>query len=128
MGTRMVSSLESPVHDNYKMAILNGDEQGTAFLSRFGSPAFRVIRTEKVSVLEHDEKVGMDTLGSILDLYFGGDMEASIAMAGQVMGRIDTIMPVRQILEETMEEFHETIERVAALAHTMPRPRVPAQR
>ena len=31
MGTRMVSALESPVHENYKRAITEGDEQGTAF-------------------------------------------------------------------------------------------------
>ena len=116
MGTRMVSSLESPVHENYKRAITEGDEQGTVFLSRFGSPAFRVIRTGRTAALERAEAVGMDELGGILDLYFGGDMEASIAMCGQVMGRIDSVKPVRQILEETMAAFETTIARLAAIA------------
>jgi enoyl-[acyl-carrier protein] reductase II len=113
MGTRMVSALESPVHENYKMAIVNGGEQDTAMLNRFGSPAFRVIRTNRVAALERDEKVGMDQLGGILDLYFGGDMEAAIAMAGQVIGRIDSVRPVAEILQDTMREFHEIIQGLA---------------
>jgi enoyl-[acyl-carrier protein] reductase II len=122
MGTRMVSSLESPVHINYKMAIVNGDEQGTAFLNRKGSPAFRVVRTAHAAALEERDPIGDNALGNLLDLYFGGDMEASIAMAGQVMGRIEEIKPVRQIIEETMEEFHAIVGRLGELAATMARP------
>ena len=36
-------------------------------------------------------------------------MEASIALSGQVAGRIDTVKPVKQIIAETMAEFDETI-------------------
>ena len=122
MGTRMVSALESPVHENYKRAITEGDEQGTAFLNRFGSPAFRVIRTNRVAELEREEKVGMDQLGGILDLYFGGDMEAAIAMAGQVMGRIDAVKPVREIIEETMGEFHATVAKLQRSASALRSP------
>jgi len=43
------------------------------------------------------------------ELYFGGDMEASIALSGQVAGRIDSIKPVKQIIRETVEEFFSTI-------------------
>ena len=38
MGTRMVSALESPVHDNWKNAIVDAEETGTVFLNRFHSP------------------------------------------------------------------------------------------
>ena len=47
MGTRMVSALESPVHDNWKNAIVDAEETGTVFLNRFHSPALRALRTEK---------------------------------------------------------------------------------
>jgi enoyl-[acyl-carrier protein] reductase II len=45
----------------------------------------------------------------VLDLYFGGDMEAAIALSGQVAGRIDTVKPAKQIINEVMEEFHDVM-------------------
>ena len=44
------------------------------------------------------------------ELYFGGDMNASIALTGQVAGRIDGVRPVADILEDIAREFHETLE------------------
>jgi enoyl-[acyl-carrier protein] reductase II len=34
-------------------------------------------------------------------------MEASIALSGQVAGRIDSVKPVAQIIAETVAEFEE---------------------
>jgi enoyl-[acyl-carrier protein] reductase II len=36
-------------------------------------------------------------------------MEASIALSGQVAGRIDSVKPVAQVIKETMDEFESTI-------------------
>jgi enoyl-[acyl-carrier protein] reductase II len=111
MGTRMVSAAESPVHENWKTAILNARETDTVFLNRFGpGPALRALRTEKTTRFEKEppENV-MGEFGRALDLYFGGDMESSIALSGQVAGRIDAVKPVAQIIAETMAEFEETI-------------------
>ena len=58
----------------------------------------------------------MEEFGTAMDLYFGGDMEASLALGGQVMGRIDEVKPVAQILRETMEEFYEVAARLGSLA------------
>jgi enoyl-[acyl-carrier protein] reductase II len=40
-------------------------------------------------------------------------MEASIALSGQVAGRIDSVKPVRQIIDETVQEFHATVQDMA---------------
>ena len=40
----------------------------------------------------------------VLSLYFGGDLEASIALSGQVAGRIDAVRPVREIIRECAAE------------------------
>jgi nitronate monooxygenase len=111
MGTRMVSSAESPVHQNWKDMILAAKETDTVFLNRFGpGPALRALRTEKTTQFEKAPPPNiMGEFGNALDLYFGGDMEASIALSGQVAGRIDAVKPVKQILEETIAEFDETI-------------------
>jgi enoyl-[acyl-carrier protein] reductase II len=116
MGTRMVSSKESPVHDNWKQAILRAQETDTVFLNRFGpGPALRALRTEKTTRFEKEPPDNvMSEFRQALDLYFGGDMEASIALSGQVAGRIDAIKPVAQIITETIAEFEKTVGAMAA--------------
>ncbi|MDA1075898.1 MAG: nitronate monooxygenase [Proteobacteria bacterium] len=115
MGTRMVSSLESPVHQNWKDAIVNAKETDTVFLNRAHSPALRALRTEKTTRLENQtETNAMTEFGTALDLYFGGDMEASIALTGQVCGRIDSVRPVAEVIAEVREEFFATIGALAA--------------
>ncbi|MFL5295486.1 MAG: NAD(P)H-dependent flavin oxidoreductase [Phenylobacterium sp.] len=116
MGTRMVSSAESPVHQNWKDMILGAKETDTVFLNRFGpGPALRALRTEKTTRFEKEPPENiMGEFGRALDLYFGGDMEASIALSGQVAGRIDEVKPVKQVIEETMAEFEAVIGDLAA--------------
>jgi enoyl-[acyl-carrier protein] reductase II len=114
MGTRMVSSAESPVHENWKRAVVEARETDTVFLNRKHSPALRALRTEKTSRLENEPEVNaMAEFGRALDLYFGGDMEASIALSGQVCGRIDAVRPVAEILAEVREEFFQTVGELA---------------
>ncbi len=110
MGTRMVSALESPVHDNWKNAIVDAEETGTVFLNKFHSPALRALRTDRTTAMEKtiDENV-FGQFGDAQSLYFGGDMEAAVALSGQVAGRIDEIRPVADIIEETAREFFDTI-------------------
>jgi enoyl-[acyl-carrier protein] reductase II len=48
-------------------------------------------------------------MGRALDLYFGGDMEASIALSGQVAGRIEAIEPVASIITRMVREFREVV-------------------
>ena len=116
MGTRMVSAAESPVHANWKQAILDAKETDTVFLNRFGpGPALRALRTEKTTAYEKDAPANiMGEFGKALDLYFGGDMEASIALSGQVAGRIEEIKPVARIIAETVAEFEATIKDLSA--------------
>jgi enoyl-[acyl-carrier protein] reductase II len=114
LGTRMVSAAESPVHHNWKQAILDAKETDTVFLNRHGpGPALRALRTEKTTHLEVAPDGDIRTeFARALDLYFGGDMESSIALSGQVAGRIDEIKPVAQIITEIMEGFHTTVEKL----------------
>jgi enoyl-[acyl-carrier protein] reductase II len=106
MGTRMLSAAESPVHDNWKHAILEARETDTVLLNRGGKgPALRALRTERANRLEFDppEQVSAE-FRRVRDLYFGGDMEAAIALSGQVVGRIDAVLPVREIIESTVRD------------------------
>ena len=110
MGTRMVSANESPVHINWKNAIVAAEETDTVFLNRAHSPALRAMRTEKTTRLEFAVETNvMSEFGNAQDLYFGGDMEASIALTGQVCGRIDSVRPVAEIISEIREQFFEVM-------------------
>lgn len=109
MGTRMVAALESPVHDNWKNAIVNAAETDTVFLNRFGRPGLRALRTERTTKLEHDDQVGMEHFAGTQQVYFGGDLEAGIALTGQVAGRITDIAPVQDIIWGTVREFRERV-------------------
>lgn len=109
MGTRMVSAAESPVHENWKQAIVAAEETDTVFLNRKFGPGLRALRTENSEALEYADHNVMGEMGKAMDLYFGGDMNASIALTGQVAGRIDGVRPVDEILRSIVAEFHEAI-------------------
>jgi len=114
MGTRMVASAESPVHPNWKQAIVDAAETDTVFLNQFSKPALRALRTAKTSRLEHEHGPQiMAEFGRSQDLYFGGDMEASIALSGQVCGRINSVEPVARIIGDTVAEFEAVMARLS---------------
>jgi enoyl-[acyl-carrier protein] reductase II len=105
MGTRMVSSAESPIHGNWKQAIVDAEETGTVMLNRHTSPALRALRTERTESLEFDtEHNAMELFGRAMDLYFGGDMNAAVALGGQVAGRITEVRPVADIIRECADD------------------------
>ena len=56
----------------------------------------------------------MGDFGTATDLYFGGDMNSSVALTGQVAGRIESVRPVREVIEEVRDEFFETVNSMAA--------------
>ncbi len=117
MGTRILSSTESPVHQNWKDAIINADATDTVFLNRDGpGPALRALRTDRTTRIEKDgvENIFGEFAGT-QDVYFGGDLEAGIALTGQVAGRIKTVRPVADILNETMQQFEATVTRLNGL-------------
>jgi enoyl-[acyl-carrier protein] reductase II len=115
MGTRMVSAAESPVHDNYKQLIVGSAETSTVMLNRFHKPGFRVLATPYSEAREQTtDQIPMAPLDGLLSLYFGGDLDAAFAFGGQVAGRIDGVRPVKEIIERTIEEFHDTVRALAA--------------
>ena len=111
LGTRMVSAAESPVHQNWKDAIVAARETDTIFLNRQGpGPALRALRTERTTKLELEPTDNIfGELARAKDLYFGGDMEAAVALTGQVAGRIDSVRPVKDILDSIMAEYRQAV-------------------
>jgi enoyl-[acyl-carrier protein] reductase II len=105
----MVAAQESPVHENWKNAIVNAAETDTVFLNRFGRPGLRALRTERTTRLEREDQVGMDQFARTQEVYFGGDLEAGIALTGQVAGRITEVLSVETIIHDTVNQCRERI-------------------
>ncbi|MGL5837502.1 MAG: NAD(P)H-dependent flavin oxidoreductase [Sphingorhabdus sp.] len=116
MGTRFVSSAESPVHQNYKQAILDAKETGTLVLNRKATPCVRALKTERTSAIHDAGFMPADIFTRIKELYFGGDMEAAIALAGQTSGLIDQVKTAKQIVDDTVAEFHMIAARMGGTA------------
>jgi len=114
MGTRMLSCLESPVHDNWKQAVVAARETDTVFLNQQSRPALRALRTQRTAALEPLGKFNvMENMAGIPQLYFGGDMEAAIPLSGQVCGRIDEVISARQVIDETVAGFEQVVTALA---------------
>ena len=115
MGTRFVSSLESPVHDNFKNKIINSGIDGTYILNKKSKPVIRALKTDLTKDIDEKGEMDMTALMNIKDLYFGGDMEAAPALSGQSSGLIDEIKPVKQIIDEIVKEFNSICDSMSEL-------------
>jgi len=105
MGTRMVATQESPIHQNWKNAIVAASETDSVLLNRHAAPSLRVLRTERSNALEFDlTSNAMEHMARHQELYFGGDMDAALALGGAVAGRIDSVEPVADVLTSCSNE------------------------
>ena len=116
MGTRFVSCSESPVHANYKNAIVAAKETGTWILNKKSTPCIRALKSERTRLIHEAGLMPPDTFKGIQAVYFGGDMEAAPALAGQTVGLIDAVRSAQDIIEQTVAEFFTITARLGALA------------
>ena len=107
MGTRFVSSKESPVHENFKNSIIDANEQGTWILNKKSKPCIRALKSDFTEKIHEIGVMEMSQMSGIQKLYFGGDMNAAPALSGQSVGLIDEVKSVSDIIEETIGEFNE---------------------
>lgn len=108
MGTRMLASRESLVHANFKNAIVDANDSGTALLDLPGNPTMRVLRAGLAArVADHDPETQL--LGKVTDLCFDGDMDASVANTGQVSSRIAELLPVAEIVRRTWGDIEAAL-------------------
>jgi nitronate monooxygenase len=114
MVTRFVATVEAPVHDNVKRAIVAASERDTQLIFRRLRNTARIFRNgvaSKVAELEaRPEGATIEELAPFVAGYEGrrlmdeGDMEAGIWSAGQVVGLIHDVPSVRELVERTVAE------------------------
>ena len=109
MGTRMVASVESPIHDNWKRSVVAGKETDTVLVRGAIGPAMRTLRTEKTARLDEEHGAASLDIDAMMGTYFGGDMESGVAMSGQVQGRIHSVEPVAEILRTAWDDCRSVL-------------------
>jgi enoyl-[acyl-carrier protein] reductase II len=115
MGTRFVASVESPVHANYKAAIVAAGVDGTMLLPRPPRAKFRTLKTPAAMAMAAGEGAARRLDDLIEDLYVGGDVENTMGTAGQSAALIHEVKSVRDIIADTVSGFWREIDRLAAM-------------
>jgi enoyl-[acyl-carrier protein] reductase II len=121
MGTRMVASAESAVHDNFKQAIVDAAETSTLLMNRHLRRPIRVLRTRTTEAHEFAQEG--DAFAALVPderrLYQDGNMESGFAAVGEVSARIDEVRTAAEIIARTVNEFGAVVDRLAK-AHRAP--------
>ncbi|MFN0185838.1 MAG: NAD(P)H-dependent flavin oxidoreductase, partial [Aquabacterium sp.] len=116
MDTRFVASAESPVHAHFKQAIVDAGTTGTWVLNKKATPCIRALKTDYTAPMHDSEMLAADAFKGIQGVYFGGDMNAAPALAGQSAGLIHDIQPVQAIIDDTLRQFFAISGRMGVMA------------
>jgi len=119
MGTRFVASIESPVHVNYKNAIVDAPITGTILTDNPPRARSRGLRTPYSIEVSGGTRERLPPKATLDMLYVDGDVENTSGSAGESAGLIHEIKSVRQIIDDTIAGFWREIDRLAALRPAM---------
>jgi nitronate monooxygenase len=134
MGTRFVATKEAPVHENVKLAIVAASELDTRLVMRPLRNTERVLKNsgvEKILEIERDkgDKIQIsDVYEHVAGVYpkvmVHGEMDAGAWSCGMVVGLIDDIPSVRELIDRIMADANQLIRQ--RLVRILGAERVPA--
>ena len=120
VGTCLLASVECPIHENYKQAILKAKDSDTTVTGRSIGGPVRVLKNKMAREYLALEKRGASleeleavTLGGLRRAVLEGDVEHGSVMSGQVAGMLHEIRPLRQIFEELYSGGRAVLEATA---------------
>ena len=110
VGTCLLASVECPIHDNYKQAVIKAKATDTVVTGRSTGAPVRVLKNKVAQAYLQMEKNSPPreeleklTLGSLRRAVVDGDVDNGSFMAGQVAGMVREIRPLREIFQSLME-------------------------
>ena len=119
MGTRFIATKEAPVHEHVKQAIVAASERDTRLVMRPLRNTERVLKNAAVErLLEKEKSLGAnlkfeDIIGEVAGVYpkimKDGDMEAGAWSCGMVVGLINDIPTVKELIDRIMKQAHDII-------------------
>ena len=111
VGTCLLASIECPIHENYKEALLKARDSDTIVTGRISGTPVRVLKNRMSREYVRQEKAGTDkmelerfTLGSLRKAVFDGDTENGSLMAGQCAGLVKKEQTCQEMIEELMAQ------------------------
>lgn len=119
MGTRFMATVEAPIHDNIKRAIVEGDVYGTTHVMRSLRNTERVYKNdaaERVIAIEQEHPGDIEAIRPLVrgDNYRTsfqetGNTEDSVWSCGLSMGLIDDCPPCADVIENIVKEAESII-------------------
>ena len=119
MGTRFMATVEAPIHQNVKDALVNATELDTRLIMRPLRNTERVLTNAAVErLVEKEKKLGPDIkFEDIMDEVAGvypkimkdGDMDAGAWSCGMVAGLIHDIPTCKELIDRIMAQAEEII-------------------
>lgn len=111
VGTIMLATVECPIHQNYKDALIKAKDSSTTVTGRSQGAPVRILKNEmakeylelEARAASRDELEHL-TLGGLRRAVLDGDMQRGSVMMGQVAGMIDKIRSVKEVLEYLVED------------------------
>src|SRR6516162_7653475 len=104
MGTRFVATKEAPVHDNVKRALVKATELDTVLVMR----ALRNTEREKGASLKIDD-IHEQVAAVYPKVMVNGEMDAGAWSCGMVVGLINDIPTVKELIDRIMVEAERII-------------------
>lgn len=120
MGSKMMMTKECPIHDNLKQQFIKMSELDTTLIMQSVQATHRVWDNQAakhVIELEKAQAPPIDLFNAASGkkaqkMYNEGDTDLGIVACGQGMGRVHEIMPVKEMVNQIMEEATDTINRL----------------
>jgi enoyl-[acyl-carrier protein] reductase II len=116
IGTRFVCSTESTAADGYKDAIVNARDRDAVVTGRSTGHPVRNLKnnlTQKIKKMEKNSapKSKIEEIGSgkLKKAVVEGDIKNGSVMAGQIAGIINDIKPVKEIINNIINEAEDII-------------------
>jgi len=116
MGTRFITSAESPVHQNVKQAIADAQETVNLEPVKKGI-MMRFVRNEFADAVARGDidPNGQPYAGPVLEMFQTGDLSLAMVGAGESAALLSEIKTAAEIMDETIAGFWQEIERLAGL-------------
>ena len=120
MGTRFAASKECVIHQNYKEWMIQAEEKDTVLVQQSIKNMVRVMKNVTAAMVADMEARGA-TLEELLPVISGkrgkeaqmsGAMDGGIFSIGQAVGVVEEIMEAQEIVERTVAEAIERIEKI----------------
>jgi NAD(P)H-dependent flavin oxidoreductase YrpB (nitropropane dioxygenase family) len=123
MGTRFMTTRESPIHENVKQALISASERDTNLIFRTLHNTARVFKNAVSNeVLRMERREGGCEFAEIRPLVAGqrgkrvfeeGEIDGGIVSAGMVVGLLDDIPSCAELLDRMVAECRERLAVVA---------------